>query len=780
MITARTILKFSLLLSAVFFISGGLFAGFANVNDDDFDPYPRLVYEFRSLEANLSYSPENRSVNGSVLYKVQPRIAGAGKLELHAGSLDIKKVRVNGEEVSHTHKVGILEISVPDNITSAMQSFELEISYASLSKGVFNVTPSGTHFTSTAPGRRADWIPVFEHPRNEFSTIFSVSLPEGKRLVSNGIQTSESADEDGRVVYRFESEQPIASTDLVFFAGNLEYSETMIGIKPARIYSEPGTLSSERRNEALREMINDVAQLQRKLRFELPGDGLSVIYLQDHMWEPRLSVASMVIVPLNSSDSRHLLRRGLINQWFGVRQRAATIHDMRAQVFMQAALYRFAFSNGSISNFSMYDSPDHAFTGYSSLEPQLWPAVYAVAAKLDSAYLSIIENSLQDLIRSQNAIFSWDDYRRFWYGRSGVPFPEFPELNINGLDEPGSERILNAAIEIDREKSMVRLVLEPRSPLTRDTLKVPVLLFERGGDYKTKMISMYRTGGEFSISYETPPQNVVIDASVFDDLRFFEMKNLDMWLFQLRSDPSPVRRAEAAKMMPRFRDDPDIQLAMQDFIRRETVSEVRTAMIRSLSDIVEGASGTQQVFIEMSRNARGEELQAAIDALWHYKGNEAVISAVGRIAQNSENVPAAVSAISVFRRVASEEKFNELARSILVSGSRPAAVRAAALEELYRLDDMDTAVFTSLDILERSNFPYAMRSTALRMLARHGKAEEIAEVMPLLITDADARLRYEAVGYFEILSENMRNNLLETVDGSERDPRVRAALQKYF
>ncbi len=755
----------------------GFLIVFSSVDARDYESFPVLDYAFEHLDAELELNAEERSISGTVTYTVRARNTMAGALMLMASGIEIDVVLINEEEAEFEMENGYLNITVPDRLIESGREFLLSVRYAAPQTSALLKTAGGTLFTTFAPHRRAEWIPVYEHPRVEMTTRMAFLTPRNHEVVSNGYFESSGERENGGRRTVWKSDIPISSTDLAFFSGRLTFKESILGTKSVRIYAEQGVLSDDRHQQMLRETARKLGEVQRRLRFELPFDGLSVVVLRDHLWEAKPYAASLGHIGLNSTGLDHQLSRIVAAQWFGAWHRSETLSEMESQLLLQAALLHSEGS--SIPDIELYDFPDTPeFTAHDGFRSDHFGKWMTALREMPDFQRDVITRNLQQIIRNERRVNSWNDYMKIWYEQTGRPVEKSePARQVSEAREQTIKRV-NLVIE-KKEDGKLLIITDLRDELENDSLRVPLLIFGRQGDPQQRTLTFYRTGGEQLIDIEGSPANVTTDISRHPGIEFVEMKDLDMWLHQLRSDPEPKRRAEAARMMPRFRDDPDIQLAMQDFLRREESPEVRTAMIRALSDIVEGASGTQQVFIEMSGNAQGEELIAAMDALWHYEGNPNVISAVGRVAQQSDYVPAAVTALGVFRHIASEEQFNELSRSVLLS-SRPPAIRAAAIEELFRMDDLELAVGTSLDIVYATEFPYAMRATALQMLVRYDRNEELREVLPELAGDPDPRIRYMVLSRLDRLPANQMNDLLETIYNQERDPRVRSAFDEFY
>jgi hypothetical protein len=744
----------------------------------DYETFPVLDYAFQHAELELELNPEALSVAGSVVYRVNARHAAAEELVLHQQALDISEVRINGEEASYEQETGRISVEIPSSLTESGAEFSLLIRYASGEEPALLRTHNGTIFSSLAPFARPQWLPTPEHPRVAFTTDFTLSTPAGMEVVSNGFYDGSESLENDQKRTRWRSEVPVASTQLAFFAGDLRYEENMMGVKSVRVYAEENAADESLRQELLQEVSRSLRDTQRSLRFEYPYDGFSLVVLEDHVWEPKFYAAGIGLAAANSSAIEPQLHHSVAAQWFGAYQRAATVADEDIILLLETALRaeRTESDSEAITLFNYPETP--GFEDWDRWNPQHRGAWERAFEALPSFQRKTIQESLQAIAQQESEAQRQEDLLQYWYGQTGRMFApvSFRDANREATEEQEAGiSIVNLSIELDREASEIRLIVDPRQPPERDSLYVPLSIYTREGQQEREL-TVFRTGGEFSVPYEERPRNVAVNLEKLPEgLAYFELKSLDMWLHQLERDPDPEHREAAARMMPRFRDDPDIQLAMQDFLRSEENAEVRTAMIRALSDIVDGDSGTHQIFLEMARTAEGEELQAAVDALWPYEGNSEVKQQISRIVQRSENIGAVVSAISVYRQIATAEEFNTLASSILLS-SRPPLIRAAMLEELHRTDNTELAVGTSMDVAEATNFPFALRSRALETLGRFEHYEELEEIMPAVIADADPRLRHQALQQLSFLSEDVASAFREERREKESDPRVRTAL----
>ncbi|MCC5933295.1 MAG: HEAT repeat domain-containing protein [Candidatus Cyclonatronum sp.] len=741
----------------------------------DYEEHPVLDYHFSHLEAALSLDEAERSLSGSASYTVYARHAFAEALTLHAAGLKIDAVLINDQEAAFVYENDRITLNPADYLAEPTRPFELIIFYRAEQPQALLRTAAGTLFTSLAPNRRAEWIPVFEHPRVAFTTRMMIEVPEEMQVVSNGYYfRSRSA--DGRrkqVIWR--SEVPVPSTDLVFFAGNLEYVENLLGLTGIRVYGEARTGSQQVREELMRETISSLSALTRKLRVEYPFEGLTLVLLEDHLWEPRLSAASVGIVSAAISPIKVQIDRIVTAQWFGALLRPETVAGAGVHLLHQAALMQQLEPDAPHANVQAWPETDN-FSYWDHLLVQHFHYWQQALNELDGFSEFILQDQMRNQLRREDPVGNWHDFQRVWYRASGRTLPETDFEQLRAVPEEHAPLPVQLVFGYSAERG-ISVTVDPQGPVQKDSIRVPLELFFRGGELRRDTLTVFRAGGEFVLPAESRPQNVIAGDGAPDFL-FREMKDLSMWLHQLRNSPSVAQRVAAAQNLPRFREDPDIQLAVRDLLRAESSAAVRVALIGAIGDIVRGAAGTQQLFLDLVSTAEGEELLAALNALRNYPGNPAVVSAAGRLAQSAQYSEAAVRAVRIFREVASEEQFTELASSLL-GGSGPAGIRAAVVEELFELSDRMVAVDTSYEIVLMESFPYQMRATALSALARNNRAPELQELVPLLIADTDPRMRLLALRYIGALDDAQMNNLLEQRFAVERDPRIRVVLEAF-
>ncbi|MDZ7680714.1 MAG: hypothetical protein U5J63_03120 [Fodinibius sp.] len=76
-----------------------------------------------------------------------------------------------------------------------------------------------------------------------------------------------------------------------------------------------------------------------------------------------------------------------------------------------------------------------------------------------------------------------------------------------------------------------------------------------------------------------------------------EYKPAPFLIHEFRNGTTVKQRAAAARKLGHHADNPDLQLAIKDFMSNETEPKVSAALLRSFADITNGATGTEQTFL---------------------------------------------------------------------------------------------------------------------------------------------------------------------------------------
>jgi hypothetical protein len=234
-------------------------------------------------------------------------------------------------------------------------------------------------------------------------------------------------------------------------------------------------------------------------------------------------------------------------------------------------------------------------------------------------------------------------------------------------------------------------------------------------------------------------------VDVSDSIVITENKPAQFWVYQLRSDSDYERRIESAVGFSRVKDDPDIQLFLQDLIRSEPDELVKSYLIESYADLTNGALGTHPTFIPLLDNSSDLVKLAALNALMNYTGNEQVQQAVFRVISMSNDIGFVNRAIEIYNEITDEAEFFSVARSLLIEDLQDLQFTATIIPLIVTTDQGREFAPNMMQYLERE-YPYFLRILALNTL----KEMEISpsywlEILPELLNDSDPRIRYNGL-----------------------------------
>jgi hypothetical protein len=731
----------------------------------DYTSFPRLDYQIHELYADIVFNPANGNISGNVRYDVSPFSSDSAEFILLTEGIKSDSVLVNGLRAEFDIAEGLLQILIPENLIDPRRRIDVQVFYQTSDHSGLLRTASGTWFSSSIPLSRASWLPIVEHPTVEAQFTMRIQVPNGYTAVSNGFLKEELNGEES-AIWEWRSDVKLPLSEIGFAVGEFEVNESLFGMKTVKVFKELDLIDRAQANELLRNIISHLGQTQRQFRKEYPFDGLNLILLQDHLWEPKFYQAGLGFIFMNGGALPLQAKAIADAQWFGIYHRPERWADAHSALFMQMLL---AKNRGEVVTESLSDFPRTSFKYWSPLNQISKAQMYQHLDTFSSFEMNVITGNFSQLLQRFSGVVSWDEYARFWHSLSGR-FITLPELSEATEIEVVSPELVNVFITYASQNRRVTFTVEPRNETEGADIPLVIKRITRT-DVITDTLLVNRAGGEYSLDQTQPLQNVMIEAVDANAFSIIEMKDFPFWLHQLRNATDINRRVQAALEMPRFKEDPDIQLALTDLLRTERDTKVRAALIRSFGEIVQGAAGTEQFFIQGARNATGDELQASVEALWHYSGNSDAVSAVARVAMSSDDIKAVSAAFATFRNIATENQFRELAGSVLM-GNRPAEVKAAMVSELFRAGDMNIAVDTALDILE-GKFPFVMRQRAFQLLLNYEKNNELRVSIPRIANDPDPRIRALAIQHASVLQPRQMNDLLEKRYFSERDPRVR-------
>jgi hypothetical protein len=700
-----------------------------------YQPYPTQDVRFHMAEVDITVNRNATSVSGSVSYEISAYISDTPFIRLHGRNMTVTGAMLDNEEIDFELIAGHLTLDT-DGRFETDRRYRLVISYESSPGYGIHLNERGTVWTSNMPGTTSAWVPALDSPFLAMPVTMNFTIPEDLEILSVGEFSGTEVAGDGTKKVRWVSSVPVAVSDWNFAMGDLQFEEAIAGIKPVRLYTEPGTLDAGGRNLLLRRISDALGRVQRQLSMEFPYDGFNMLVLGDHRWEEKSFAAGYGYLFVNLGELEVQTDRNVLHQWFGARQRAyegggASVH----QYYASRIFGNLREEKGTlhISDFPTMDDTVDTFYG-----PTLWnEAIRVWEADPGDLLPQFFSGTIQQAARMPSGVYDWNSYNRFIYEHTGTTYSrlefDVPEIKQN-------IPVYEIDITEDERAGTISLEVTPLHNIPDSVIRIQMELIQADAPEMSEL-ELQPGGGIITRSVGATLDNITFHANGLAELS--QKKPFRYWLYQLRTHEDSDHRAMAANAMGGFTDDPDLQLALNDRIRNEEHPEVRAGLVRALSAITRGASGTEQQFMNFLREEHTEVKLAALEALSAYPGNEEAGRMTGRTVQTADDNRVAISAISTYRMIADTRTFREFVIRLMTS-NRPPAVKAAALEELFLADGTEDAVAMAMEYLGALH-SWAVREAAFQLVIRNSAGQEREDVIHQYASDRDPRMRLRAL-----------------------------------
>src|SRR5699024_7379451 len=166
-----------------------------------------------------------------------------------------------------------------------------------------------------------------------------------------------------------------------------------------------------------------------------------------------------------------------------------------------------------------------------------------------------------------------------------------------------------------------------------------------------------------------------------------------------------------------------IQLAVDDALSGDIEPEVRAGLLASLADITNGATGTEQTFINALQQDRKVVRKAGIYGLQNYPENDEVQSQIKKFATNVRDSTLFGEAILAYADFVPADEFKSY---LLETTSRDSTGQRAQLAVKYlSAAGKDTTLATDLlSPFLNADYPFEIRRRALQGLATYDGSPE--------------------------------------------------------
>ncbi len=746
-----------------------------NAQDFDYIKYPRLNYNYSQLNLDLTVNPDTRSLRGSAAYKLTANIGGINTLVLQAAHMDIASVRINESEAEFSLHNDSLIIQLPDS-TLPGKAYNVRVDYSTVPKFGILSNDLGTVWTSQLPQTHNHWFPTVDHPRVTFNSTITLTVPSGFQAVANGVKLEEEIIDVEQISYTYKTRNEVPATSLAFAVGRFERNETSFGIKKISLNSENGLLTGTEQKKLLADAAQILENAESRLGTEYPFERLNIVVLQDHFWETKTWGASTVFIYLNSGDIKTQLLRGIYAQWFGVYQREEQWAAADAMNLLQAALHYRLYDSAHLLAYE--DVPgSNLSTVYNTFGYQRWNVFQKRYSDLDRSFKTTVEENLSAIAGWGEGVYGFRDYGEYWYKKTGQPIFELNMETVAKADtkSEASDSVIYR-VDYTQNAETIKLTFEAQKGVYKELVTLPLVKVSANGS-DTSQVTF--TGARDSVSINVPAlvENVSIIAEGRPNLILEQYKPASFLIYQLRNATTVQERVEAADKLGYHSDNPDLQLAIKDFMSRELDPKVKAALLKSFGEITGGASGTEQVFLDALQNDNTEIQEAALTVLQNYPGNETIQQRVRNYALETDSLKIFKNATRIYSSVSDTGAFESFV-SDMVRSDTAGHKAIFAIQELANRGSIDKAV-RQAEFYISDVYDYKVRSSALKILLQHDHAPADWEARAKeLLADPDPRIRFITVTGLPKITGLDYRDLFDGLLQDEYDQRVYMAMEK--
>lgn len=744
-----------------------LIARSGSAQQHDYPRYPKTDFTIEHLEAALEIN-EQKQIKGDVTYSIRWIIGGADSLLLDAERIQIDDVLLNERTMDYAFNDNKLTIYFNETF-NRNDTATLRLLYSADPTFGIHSNYSGTVFTSLLPLSTNHWLPVLDHPGMAMTTDITVTHPSSRTLIMSGRKTGNSVVSVEQEQTRYESRYPIPVTALFFAIGAFQPDSRTIDNVRYNLFAEQPNGADFDLYSIQKSAAETVQQMEEITGVDYPYSDLHVVMMDDLVWETRTFGAGTILVDLSHSVEQQV-RYGVAAQWAGVITRNMSWSDPYAVQLMQGYFARELNLEPSPADSllpwdSLYKAVSqdniHRFTHYLAMHPQLD---------------SLMPVVFPEIFNEEYQPVTWQSFAQMIYKNSGQPFMEEPEFKFPDDQEASSYNYTATITQKETEGEAV-VEFKAKDRVLEELVSVEVTLFSFDG-VEREELSFTGSSDKIVLTVPASIENISLEVKDRQDVTLVVEKPFMFWIYQLRNAEQANERKEAAIRLQAYSDNPDLQLALLDFIESESDPGVAAEIIKTLSAVTDGASGTSQLFLERTGTENPKPLRlAAVQALSAYNGYDRVISTLRSIIRSGGSADIRKEAIRSLASVTDLERYSTITESIVLEESVLYEV-PLILNQLAEMGGAEKAAQLSENFVS-SEFPFEVRGSVLRLLLEIDSSQQGWDNrVDQLIADSDPRIRYLAVDALMYLPGERAEEITGRRLSEEFDFRVFKRLQR--
>jgi len=606
--------------------------------------------------------------------------------------------------------------------------------------------PAGTMVVSNGRKGISEVIDT-EYERTSFSTVNHVSVSSLGWALLNEVQTASTA----------LSEELRNS-----FSTFSRRSDPQI-----YVYSETGQNPEEYLFTGA-EIFNRVAS---DLNIEFPFGDLHVIILKDDFLETKQTGDGMLFVYEDKGDIQKQIERGTIAMFAESVIKSPSWQDSDAAQVAEAFLlnqFDMDFTGSEYQSLEPYNS----YSAHNSMQWQQF-----LAQKAQGAFIEGMETLFDDRSFYKSQTLGWNEFSDIIYDETGRAWSEGFEPPVPDPVVEDTTYSYRVMIDWEEGSTTAEIRFEAYSIAIDQLVSVDAEVI---GLSETQMRELTFTGASDGVVLNVPSmlENIKLTIKGRNDIKLNPEKPFLFWMYQLRNDDEEERRAEAANGISSYSDNPDIELLLNDVLRSEESDMVIAEVLKSMSEITDGASGTDERFMQFSGSNYAMNIRiAAVEALSNYEGNERVISRLQNIIRQESSDSLQTTALQSLSKIVDTERLAGITSSFIAGNQIPDHVPFL----LYTLAENgagEQAVVLADKTLEW-NTPYDVTGEIIRFLIETDESSvNWQNRLPELMSNPHPGVRLAAAEAILKLSAGSRSDFIDTILPNEFDERVRRKLRE--
>lgn len=736
----------------------------------DYEERPRLNFKFSDAVIDLRVDPAEGTIRGSVKYTVEANVNGAERLMLQAPQLQVDSVLTGGKTTAFEQENGVLHVSLTDS-SVMQQQYDVQIYYQGAPAFGLHRSSEGSMWTSLLPQSNRHWLPTVDHPGVSLISTLSLTVPKQYSVVATGVKTDEETVANGEKKWIFRTGRHVPVSAISFAIGQFNEEGISYGIKRIDSFAEPRAISNDRQQELARAAENIIRQVEKYTGMEYPFQRLHLVVLNDHYWETKPYGASTVFLYKNRGEWLNQLRRGIYAQWFGVYQREVQWSNSWPIHLFQAALHFETADNPALLKST--EEPKVSFlTTYDNFSVEKWNWWQQYNTWNRSNLQQTARGIIPGILREGPGTYTPGAYENIWYQYSGQPSIDVPQFKAKASTSPtvSDSIIYRVDYSMDPAQQNLQLVFSAQQGRVESSVSLPVDIISGDGANRSS-IQLSGAADTVTISLPAGTKNVELNIPEGENIVLEEHKPVPFLLYQLRNAETTEARKKAAVQIGYHTDNPDLQLALNDYMDRSIEPEVKAALLRSFGAITNGATGTQKRFLDALKSDSPQVRSAALDVLKNYPENQQITRQIQEISRQETDNELAQRALKMYMQRIDSTQALQYANTLV----RQDTAGIKAITAIGKLAEMGNTV----KAVELANFyiepvySFEVREKAFQILLSHDSSTEAwSKRLDMLLNASDPRMRFITLKNLDRIPGADPASILEEHKAKEYDARV--------